>query len=121
MKYLVVDDSKLARLGLIKSLKTHLPDVEVYQATNGEEAVELNKTHKPTIAFLDLTMPVMDGYEALPMMIWDNPDLKVIVVSADIQEQAKAKVIDLGAKLHIQKPINPNKMKDILETLECKI
>ena len=46
-----------------------------------------------------------------------NPKLKVIVVSADIQEQAKTKVIELGAQLHVQKPINEKKMKDILEML----
>ena len=117
MKYLVIDDSKLARLSLIKSLKTHIEDVVIFQATNGEEAVELCKTEKPDIAFLDLTMPIMDGYEALPLMLDVNPQLKVVVVSADVQEQAKTKVISLGAQLHIQKPINPAKMQEILEIL----
>jgi len=117
MKYLVVDDSKLARLSLVKSLKAHIDDAEIFQATNGLEAVEICKTEKPDIAFLDLTMPVMDGYEALPKMLERTPKLKVVVVSADIQEQAKTKVISLGAQFHIQKPINANKMKDILELL----
>jgi len=117
MKYLVVDDSKLARLSLIKSLKTHRDDAEVFQAVNGEEAVKIVKTEKPDIAFLDLTMPVMDGYTALPLMLEENPKLKVIVVSADIQEQAKTKVINLGAQLHVQKPINVEKMQEILEIL----
>lgn len=72
---------------------------------------------KPDIAFLDLTMPVMDGYEALPLMIEAHPSIKIVVVSADIQEQAKSKVIALGAKLHVQKPINPDKIKEILEVL----
>ena len=117
MKYLVVDDSKLARLGLIKSLKAHIEDAEIFQATNGLEALEICKVEKPNIAFLDLTMPEMDGYEALPKMLELNPKLKVVVVSADIQEQAKNRVISLGAQLHIQKPINVEKMKDILEIL----
>ena len=117
MKYLVTDDSKLARLSLIKSLKAHIEDAEVFQAANGEEAVKICETEKPDIAFLDLTMPVMDGYEALPLMLEINPKLKVVVVSADIQEQAKTKVISLGAQLHIQKPINPAKMQEILEIL----
>ncbi len=117
MKYLVVDDSKLARLSLIKSLKSHIEDAEIFQAVNGEEAVTLVKSEKPDIAFLDLTMPVMDGYTALPLMLEENPKLKVIVVSADIQEQAKTKVIQLGAQLHVQKPINADKMQDILEIL----
>jgi len=117
MKYLIVDDSKLARLGLIKSLKTHVGDAEIFQAINGLEALELCKIEKPHIAFLDLTMPEMDGYEALPKMLEINPKLKVVVVSADIQEQARNRVIGLGAELHIQKPINADKMKDILELL----
>ena len=117
MKYLITDDSKLARLSLIKSLESYIGDSEILQATNGQEAVDLVKSEQPDIAFLDLTMPVMDGYEALPLMLEANPNLKIIVVSADIQEQAKIKVIQLGALLHIQKPININKMRDILNSL----
>ena len=117
MKYLVVDDSKLARLSLIKSLKTLRSEAEIFQAANGVKAIELVKSQKPDIAFLDLTMPVMDGYEALPKMLEVYPALKVVVVSADVQEGAKTKVISLGAQFHVQKPINTNKMKDILEII----
>ncbi len=117
MKYLVTDDSKLARLSLIKSLKAHVEDAEIFQATNGAEAVELVKSEKPDIAFLDLTMPIMDGYEALTLMLEAHQKLKVIVVSADIQERAKTMVIELGAQLHVQKPINADKMQEILELI----
>ena len=117
MKYLVADDSKLARLSLIKSLKTHVHDAEIFQATNGVEAVETVKEHKPDIVFLDLTMPVMDGYEALPKILEAYPNAKIVVISADIQEKAKEKVIALGAQLHVQKPINADKMQDILDIL----
>jgi CheY-like chemotaxis protein len=119
MKYLVVDDSKLARLSLVKSLKSNIDEneAEIFQAENGAIAVEIVQNHKPDIVFLDLTMPVMDGYEALPKMKEIYPNIKVIVVSADIQEQAKTRVVELGAIFHVQKPINPQKMQDILEML----
>jgi len=117
LKYLVVDDSRLARLSLIKSLKNSLPDVEVLQASNGVEALAIMQEHKPDIVFLDLTMPEMDGYEALPKLLEINPQAKVIVVSADVQTKAKEKVIALGAQLHIQKPINVEKMQEILEII----
>ena len=117
MKYLVIDDSKLARLSLIKSLKAYVDDTKIFQATNGEEAIEIVKIQKPDVIFLDLTMPVMNGYETLPKLLEINPKAKVIVVSADVQEQAKAKVIKLGAKLHVQKPINNDRMQDIIEIL----
>jgi len=117
MKFLVTDDSKLARLSLIKVLKANVQTSEIFQATNGQEAVELVIAKQPDIAFLDLTMPIMNGYEALPKMLEAHPKLKVVVVSADIQEQAKKRVIELGAKLHVQKPINADKLQDILEIL----
>ena len=117
MKYLVTDDSKLARLSLIKSLKAHVGEAEIFQAVNGLEAVEIVKSEKPDIIFLDLTMPEMDGYEALPIMLELHPKAKVVVVSADVQEKAKTRVIELGAQLHVQKPINIDKIKEILEIL----
>ncbi len=117
MKYLVTDDSKLARLSLVKSLKAHVYNAEIFQANNGAEAIEIAKEHKPDIVFLDLTMPVMDGYEALPKILEAYPNAKIVVVSADIQEKAKEKVIGLGAQLHVQKPINADKMQDILDIL----
>jgi len=90
---------------------------EVQRANNGQEALDLYKDNHYDLIFLDLTMPIMDGYSALPLMKEVYPKIKIIVVSADIQEQAKEKVISLGAELHIQKPINTDKMKDILELL----
>ena len=117
MAYLVTDDSKLARLSLIKSLKTSQENAEIFQAENGEQAVEMVKNEDIDVVFLDLTMPIMDGYTALPLILNVKPNIKVIVVSADIQEQARLKVLKLGAIKHVQKPINPDKMKTILETL----
>jgi CheY-like chemotaxis protein len=117
MKYLVVDDSKLARLSLIKSLKAHIGESEIFQATNGQEAIEIMSQEKADIVFLDLTMPVMDGYEALPKLLEINTKAKIVVVSADIQQKAKERVIAAGAELHIQKPINIDKMKEILEII----
>jgi len=117
MKYLVTDDSKLARLSLIKSLKTVAGDVAIFQATNGLEALQVMQKEKVDVVFLDLTMPEMDGYEALPKLLELNPKAKVIVVSADVQTKAKERVITLGAQLHMQKPINIEKMQEILEIL----
>ena len=117
MKYLVVDDSKLARLSLLKSLKAHIGEEEIFQATNGEEAIKVMLQEKVQVVFLDLTMPIMDGYEALPKLLEINRQAKIVVVSADIQQKAKERVIALGAKLHIQKPINSDKIKDILDLI----
>jgi len=116
-KFLVTDDSKLARRTLIKSLKEHVSEEKIFEASNGLEALKLTLKEKPDVIFLDLTMPVMDGYEAIPKIKDINPNIKIVVVSADIQEKAKEKVYALGANLHVQKPIKSDKMKAILEVL----
>jgi len=117
MKYLITDDSKLARLSLMKSLKSQVGDAEIFQATNGLEALQIMEKEKVAIVFLDLTMPVMDGYATLPKLLEINNKAKVVVVSADVQVQAKQRVIELGAQLHVQKPINVEKMQEILEII----
>ena len=118
MKYLVADDSKLARRVLKKSLCEFVDENDVVEACNGLEALKILLQEKLEIIFLDLTMPVMDGYEAIPKMLDINPDVKIVVVSADIQEKAKEKVLSLGAVMHVAKPINPTKMEEILELLK---
>ncbi len=115
MKVLVVDDSKIARMSVIKSLKEIAPDAEVLQATNGLEALEIFQKEQPQVVFLDLTMPVMDGYEALKRIIEIDKEAQVIVVSADIQSEAKLRVLVAGAKNMYPKPINHEIMKLIFE------
>jgi len=117
MKYLITDDSKLARFSLIKALKSHDAEAEIFQAENGQIALDIMQKEMIDIVFLDLTMPVLDGYEALPKLLELNNKAKVIVISADIQTKAKEKVLMLGAKLHVQKPINADKMQKLLKLL----
>jgi len=120
MKILVVDDSKLARLSLIKVLTEYVDKEDCVQAENGQVALDLMQEYMANLVFLDLTMPVMDGYEALPKLLEINPKAQVIVVTADIQSKASEKVYASGAKLHVTKPISAEKMKDVFKALQEK-
>ncbi len=115
MKILVVDDSKLARLSLIKTVKNIEPSVEFFEAGNGAIALEIFKKERPRIVFLDLTMPVMDGYQALNEIMAIDPDAQVVVVTADIQPHAQKRVLEGGAKSVCPKPINDEKMLNIFK------
>jgi len=115
LKILIVDDSKIARMSVIKSLKVVKPDAELVQATNGLEAVDLYEKERPDVVFLDLTMPVMDGYEALKRIREMDKEAQIIVVSADIQSEAKLRVLVAGAKNMYPKPINVDIMVQIFE------
>ncbi|WP_424688635.1 MAG: response regulator [Halarcobacter ebronensis] len=118
MKYLVVDDSKMARRMTIKSLKSLISeDDEVIQAENGQEAVELYKEHQPSLCLMDLTMPIMDGFEATQAIIKHDTNAKIIIVSADIQESSMEKSKQNGAKGFIKKPINQDNLESMLKKL----
>ena len=115
MKILVTDDSKMARKMVIKILNDVLNEnVEVFEGQNGQEAFDLYKEHLPEIVFLDLTMPVMNGFEALSKIKEFDKNAKVVIISADIQKHSMDKVLQLGAFDFIKKPIDLEKMQQIL-------
>lgn len=97
MKLLIVDDSRAARM-LIKSiLLDYDTTLEITEAENGAVAVELYGATHPDLVFLDLTMPVMDGYEALEKIKDINPNAYVLILTADIQQKSIDRCMDLGA------------------------
>lgn len=118
MKYLITDDSKMGRKMILRALEKFLKeDDEIFQAENGAQAVELYKEHRPDICFMDLTMPVMDGYEATLQITQFDNKAKIFVVSADIQAGAIEKAVENGALDFIKKPIDDEKMNDIITEL----
>ena len=110
---LICDDSSFARKQMIKALPDDW-EVEVHQAGNGEEALAAIKAGKGDVMFLDLTMPVMDGYQVLEVIKKEDLPSMVIVVSGDIQPEAIERVKRLGALEFIKKPISKDVAKKIL-------
>lgn len=112
-KVLIVDDSSFAR----KQMARSLPDgweVEISFAENGLKAVESIKQGLGEVVFLDLTMPVMDGYGALEIIKKEDLPAMVIVVSGDIQPEARDRVRKLGALDFIKKPVDKAKATEVL-------
>ncbi len=121
MKILVTDDSKMARKMVIKTLTENIEgDLEIFEAQNGQEALDLYKEISPKIVFLDLTMPIMDGFAALEKIKEFDENAKVVVISADIQKLSMDRVLQLGAFNFVKKPIDSSKMKQIFEKLNGK-
>ncbi|MCP4578943.1 MAG: response regulator [Deltaproteobacteria bacterium] len=119
MKILVVDDSKLSRKLIISKIPEKIRGtVPIIQGANGQEAVDLFKEHQPDIVFLDLTMPVMDGYEALEQIKAYDNDARVYVITADVQKKAKEKVNILGAAALECKPIDEKRMAKIFDSIQ---
>ncbi len=114
-KILVCDDSVLARKQLMDAVKEIAEGGTFIEGKNGIEAVNLYKSEKPDLVFMDIVMPEKDGTTALAeIKDFDSEAVIIIVSSVGTQEQLK-KAIQLGAKDFIQKPFEKNQIKEIIE------
>lgn len=119
MKILITDDSKMARRMVKKTLNEYNSEYnDILEGANGQEAIDLYKEHQPDIVFLDLTMPVKTGFEALDEIKEFDTNAKIVIISADIQKSAMEKVRDSGAFDFIKKPISIDKMTQIFAKLQ---
>ena len=110
---LICDDSGFARRQMARSVPDGW-DVEISFAEHGQEALELIKQGKADVMFLDLNMPVMDGYETMRHIKEQDLPTMVIVVSGDVQPEARERMIAMGALDFIRKPIDNQKLSTIL-------
>lgn len=113
MRIMICDDSGLARKQAARSLPAGLAHQLLF-AENGADALALLAHQSIDLLLLDLTMPVLDGFETLRLLRERQIECGVIVVSGDIQPQARAKVLALGALDFIQKPIDPVRLRQTL-------
>lgn len=117
VRALLVDDSQLMR-DLLRMVLRKDPHIEVVaEAANGQEAIKAAQEHQPDVVFLDIRMPVMDGYEALPGILAAAPDARVIVVSGLDRAQAAPRAFELGAHAFVEKDIPPQRFQQDLLAL----
>jgi chemotaxis protein CheY-P-specific phosphatase CheC len=110
---LICDDSGFARRQMERSIPDAW-DVEISHAENGLQALELIRAGKADVMFLDLNMPVMDGYQTMKAIRDEDLPTMVIVVSGDVQPEARVRMMAMGAIDFIRKPIDNDKLIDIL-------
>ncbi|MCG6342071.1 response regulator [Vibrio fluvialis] len=113
---LICDDSALARKQMARSLPASL-NADITFAVHGLDALSILETQRFQLMFLDLTMPELDGFGTLEAMRDKGYTTPVVVVSGDIQPKAKERVLALGAKAFIQKPINKDDLNAVIRTL----
>ena len=104
----------MARKQVRKSLPTHW-DVDVTFAENGAQGIQAIREGKGEMVFLDLTMPELDGYGVLQKVKEEGHKAVIIVISADIQPEARERVVKLGALDFIKKPIDSQKLEEVLK------
>jgi two-component system chemotaxis response regulator CheY len=113
VRYLVVDDSVFARKNLIKMIETFGGEV-AGEAGDGLTAIaEFNRT-MPDICLMDITMPQMEGIEAVERIVRQHSDARIVMVSSVGYQENILAALQKGAKHFVQKPVKPEVLYEIL-------
>ena len=115
-KILLVDDDPIFLTLAEMAIKKESDHIEIFKATNGEEAIDFLKTQSVDIIFLDLNMPVMNGWEfldALPEINSNGNQIYVLTSSIDPADQKKADE-NPNVTAMLEKPLDREKMSRAL-------
>lgn len=113
MRVMIVDDAMFMRATIKKIVVSEGFDIAA-EASNGAEAVQLYKSEKPDLVLMDITMPEMDGLQALKLIREYDNKAEVIMISAMGQQHMVVQAIEYGAKNFIVKPFEEAKIRSVL-------
>lgn len=116
-RILLIDDSEFMRSRL-KEIVESLDKIVVGEAENGKQGIELYKSLKPDLVFLDINMPELSGRDALIQIIKHDPDAQVIMCSTFGEEKLIAQCIQEGAIYYILKPFVREKVVNVIKEIE---
>lgn len=114
-KVLIVDDAAFMLMRSAKLLTEC--GFEVIEAENGLDAVDKYEQHKPDAVLMDITMPGMDGLEALKQIRSRDPNARVAMVTAMGQQAIVMEALKAGAKDFVLKPFQPDRIVGALKKI----
>lgn len=115
-RVLIADDAAFMRMMIRNMLSAGGHEV-VAEAENGQRAIEEYDAHRPDVVTMDITMPVMDGIEAVRIIKAQHPEAKILMCSAMGQQGMVMDAVKVGAKGFLVKPLNESKMLEEIERL----
>jgi DNA-binding NarL/FixJ family response regulator len=116
IRILAVDDHPLFRSGIAALLATQ-PDMNlVAEASNGREAIERFRTHRPDITLMDLHMPEMNGLDAMIAIRGEFPEARIIVLTTYTGDVQVMRAMKVGARAYLLKSLLD---KELLETIRA--
>ncbi|HEV2846440.1 MAG TPA: response regulator transcription factor, partial [Thermoanaerobaculia bacterium] len=114
MKILIADDHALFRDSLRSLLEARGLEV-IGEARNGREAVELTARLKPEVVLMDLSMPEMDGIAATRLISADQPEIKVVILTASDEDAKLFEAIKSGAQGYLLKKLESEDFFNLLD------
>lgn len=118
LKILVVDDSKVSRAVIIALIMTRLPHATIFEAGDGQAAIETALREQPALAILDINMPIMSGLEAAEQILKQVPQIRLALLTANAQDAMRQKAQALNVPL-FKKPAKGEILDQILALLEA--
>jgi DNA-binding response OmpR family regulator len=99
----------------LRDLEDEYEDVEILTASNGEEALGLIQSENPSLVFLDIMMPIVDGFNVCNTVKneWGLEDIYIVMLTAKGQEVDKQRSEEVGADHYMTKPFDPDRVLDI--------
>src|SRR5499425_1743808 len=114
IKILLVDDQPLFREGLRTLLSVHSDFDVVGEAGNGEEAIRLAKSLRPSVVLMDLQMPVLDGVGATRRLQSEQPECRVIVLTTFDDDEMVFDGLRAGAVGYLLKDVPSEKLAEAI-------
>ena len=116
IRILTVDDHPLLRKG-IAALVNPEPDLKlIAEASNGKEAIEAFRSHRPDVTLMDLQMPEVDGLEAIVAIRSEFPEARIIVLTTYSGDMQVLRALKAGARAYILKG---HVHKELLDTIRA--
>jgi DNA-binding NarL/FixJ family response regulator len=116
IRVLTVDDHALIREGVAALIADQKDMRLVGEASNGREAIEQFRSHRPDVTLMDLEMPEMNGIDALIAIRSEFPDARIIVLTTYVGDALCKRAMTSGARAYILKG---NVRKDLLDTIRA--
>lgn len=114
MNMMIVDDSKVMRQMIMAVCKQFNGITIVATATDGQEAINSFRRLKPHLVTMDLTMPNLDGVQAIKEIIKIEPNVKILVISALSDQETALESISEGAKGFLYKPFSKEELTEAI-------
>lgn len=113
-RVLIVDDSSTMRGIVRKVLSASRFSLDLYEASEGEDAIEQLRAGKFGMVFLDYNMPGLNGFETLAMIKRDHPDAAVVMITSDLDEAVADRAYAAGVTAFLKKPFYPSDIDEVL-------
>ena len=113
IRYLVVDDSVFARKNVAKMVEAFGGEI-VGEAGDGCTAITEYDRTTPDMVLMDITMPQMEGIEAVERIMRQHPEARIIMVSSVGYQENVVSALQKGARHFIQKPVKPEVLYEVI-------